>query len=158
MAMRDNYWLFNIFEEVWNRHFGDITQANDIKIKWGRMARAQLGSIKKRKTGLGKHPETVITINGLFKDLRIPEFVVIGTIAHEISHYAHGFSSPLKKKYKTPHAGGIVRNELKRRGLEKILKAQKKWLKENWQNYIKENFPKKIRQRRRRMRIVVKWI
>lgn len=156
MAMRDNHWLLNIFKEVWDKYFFDVPQKNDIKIKWGRRARNRLGSIKKGKARFGKHPETIITINGLFKDIRIPEFVVIGTIAHEISHYAHGFSSPLQKKYKTPHAGGVVRDELKIRGLEKVAKAEKKWLKENWQNYIKNNFPSKIRHKRRR--IIIRWI
>ena len=100
------------------------------------------------------HPVTIITINSLFKDENIPEYVVIGTIAHELAHYAHGFHSPLEQKFKTPHAGGVVRAELKIRGLGDIEKESKEWLKKNWQSYLISNFPPKPRKKRR----ILRWI
>lgn len=154
--MRDDKWLFHKLDQIWDRYFPDIPQDNDVRIVWGRRARARLGSIKQGEKR-GKHHETIITINSLFKDQKIPEYVVTGTIAHELSHYAHGFHSPLEKKYDTPHAGGVVRHEMRRRGLEKILKAQKIWLKNNWQKYIDEKLSRKS-YRRRKPRIIIKWI
>jgi hypothetical protein len=147
--MRDEKWLFSKLDEIWDKYFSDIPQENDVRIVWGRRARTRLGSIKAGEKRIGKHPETIITINSLFKDPKIPEYVVVGTIAHELSHYAHGFHSPLERKHQNPHAGGVVTKELKSRGLEKIYRAQKKWLKENWREYALGALPVKRRVRRR---------
>ncbi len=155
MSMRDDKWLFSKLDEVWDNYFPDVPQDNEVCIVWGRKARNRLGSIKRGQKLINSHPETIITINGLFKDQNIPEFIVTGTIAHELVHYTHGFHSPLEKQYQTPHAGGIVSQELRNRGLEEALKKQKKWLKENWEGYVKEKLPRKTRARRR---VVFKWI
>lgn len=152
---RDEAWLFAKLDEVWDSIFPEMSQDNEVKIVWGRKAHNRLGSIKTGDKNSTKHPDTIITINSLFRDNEIPEFVVIGTIAHELAHYAHGFHSPLERKFQTPHAGGIVNKELRNRGLEKVLRLQKKWLKENWENYLKENYPRK---RRVRKRIIIRWI
>lgn len=153
--MRDDKWLFAKLDEVWDHHFPDVPQDNDVRIVWGRRARSRLGSIKNGQKRSGEHPETIITINGLFRDERIPEFVVIGTIAHELSHYAHGFNSPLNQKYQTPHAGGVVTKELRSRGLEDIFRKQKRWLKENWKEYVDTALPRKIIVKRRTR---IRWI
>lgn len=150
---RDDKWLFAKLDEVWDGFFPDIPQDNEVMIVWGRRAKNRLGSIKTGQKPGGKHGETIITINSLFKDPRIPEFVIMGTIAHELAHYAHGFHSPLEKKFETPHAGGVVNQELKDRGLEKVLKMQKRWLRENWENYLTQNFPRKRKLRKR-----IRWI
>ncbi len=159
--MRDDKWLFQKLDEIWDNHFPDISQNNDVVIKFGRKARQRLGSIKQEtKTHsdlLNKNRKTIITINGLFKDLEIPEYVVTATIAHEMCHYAHGFSSPLEQKFESPHLGGVVTKEMKLRGFEKELKLQKKWLKDIWPDYIKEKMPA-TRTRRRRRRVIIKWI
>jgi hypothetical protein len=154
--MRDEKWLFAKLDEVWDNYFSDIPQENDVRIIWGRRARTRLGSIKAGEKRAGKHPETIITINSLLKDRKIPEYVVVGTIAHELSHYAHGFHSPLERKHSNPHAGGVVTKELKNRGLEKIYRAQKKWLKENWRDYALAKLPAKRTIKRRR--VIIKWI
>jgi hypothetical protein len=155
--MRDDKWLFSKLDEVWDDYFSDIPQHNNVKIVWGRKAKNRLGSIKKGEK-VGKHYESIITINSLFKDEKIPEFVVVGVIAHELTHYAHGFNSPLERKYQNPHAGGVVTKELKNRGLEKVLKDQKKWIKENWRDYLVKNTTLSTRPRARKRRIIVKWI
>lgn len=172
--MRDDKWLFGKLDEIWDSYYPDVPQDNDVRIVWGRRARNRLGSIKqvrgercqsarvgtssplKHKTSnLGNHNVTVITINSLFKDETIPEFVVTGTIAHELAHYAHGFHSPIEQKYATPHAGGVVHREMDSRGLEEIHKKQKRWLKEHWRNYLLKEFPpSKAKQKRG---VVIRW-
>jgi hypothetical protein len=160
--MRDDKWLFSKLDEVWDNYFPDVPQDNDVKIVWGRRARTRLGSIKQDhrtlsiKQPITKHPATIITMNSLFKDEQIPEFVVIGTIAHELSHYAHGFHSPIAQKHATPHAGGVIHKELRDRGLGALEKKQKKWLKENWREYLLANF-QTTPVRRRKRRLVIKW-
>lgn len=155
--MRDDKWLFERLDEIWDKYFSDMPQENNVKIVWGRKAKNRLGSIKKGEK-IGKHYESIITINSLFKDEKIPEFVVIATIAHELAHYAHGFHSPLERKYSKPHEGGVVHKELDERGLGQMLKKQKKWLKENWREYIKENLPNSMKPRKVKRRVIIKWI
>lgn len=158
--MRDDTWLFSKLDEIWDQYFSDIPQDNDVVIKFGRKARCRLGSIKQETKTVfdlaDKKRKTIITINGLFRNPVVPEYVVEATIAHELCHYAHGFSSPLEKKYASPHQGGIVTREMKDRGLTEILSKQKKWLKDFWPQYIKEHT--RPPKRRRRARIVIKWI
>jgi hypothetical protein len=178
--MRDEKWLFSKLDEVWDTYFSDVPQDNDVQIVWGRRARGRLGSIKQVRgercegardkeishfvslnsnlkphpSNLGSHLVTVITINSLFKDEAIPEYVVTGTIAHELAHYAHGFHSPLEQKFATPHAGGVVHKEMDQRGLETIRRKQHKWLKENWREYLEQNLPRK----KPRVRYKIRWI
>ncbi len=139
---RDNEWLQDQLANIWYRHFSDIDQPNDVVIKFGRPAAARLGSIKWGRKPV-KHPDgttqrrSIITITGYFKDPAIPEEVIQAVIAHELSHYAHGFSSPLYQRYDHPHKGGVVDKEIKARGLGDILKFQKQWMKEHWINYIR---------------------
>lgn len=154
--IRDDKWLFAKLDEVWDTYFPDIPQENDVKIVWGRKARNRLGSIKNGPEKRHGHHESIITINALFQDQNIPEFVVVGTIAHELTHYAHGFNSPIARKYQSPHAGGVVTRELKTRGLEKVLRDQKRWLKENWESYLADKYPRSKRKLRRR--VIIRWI
>jgi hypothetical protein len=158
--MRDDSWLFQKLDELWDNSFSDIPQHNDVVILFGRKARQRLGSIKQEtKTVqdlLNKNRKTIITINGLFRDEKIPDFVVISTIAHEMCHYAHGFSSPLEKKFPNPHHGGVVTKEMKARGFEVISRKQKKWLKEEWPAIVRANL--KPTKRRKRRRILIRWI
>lgn len=159
--MRDDSWLFQKLDEIWDNHFSDVPQTNDVIIKFGRKARQRLGSIKQetktRRDLLNKNRKTIITINGLFKDENIPEYVVTATIAHEMCHYAHGFSSPLEQRHPHPHYGGVVTKEMKMRGFEKELKLQKRWLKSVWPELLKTKMSQKRVQRRRR-RVLIKWI
>lgn len=131
---RDNKWLRDRLKYLWQRYFSDIQIVNKITIKFGRPTKTRLGSIKPgRKLG-EKH--SIITINGHFTNPEIPDFVVDAVIAHEFMHYAHGFASPHEKAFEHPHQGGVVDWDLKERGLEDILKLEKKWIKTNWKNYI----------------------
>lgn len=135
--IRDNAWLQQILDKIWDNYFVDVPQANDVRIGFGRRTKRRLGSIsldpKDRKT-------SVITINGLFKQPEIPEYIVEATIVHELSHYAHGFNSPLDQAQAHPHAGGVMRREFAERGLLDLYLQQKRWLKANWRTVVEREF------------------
>lgn len=147
--MRDNAWLEQKMYDLWEEHFADVPRKNLVIIKFGRNSSRQLGSIKwadKRTRGIRNFMKghdiqddkriSIITITSKFKDENVPEDIVKATIAHEMCHYAHGFNSPLKQIYNHPHKGGVIRKEFERRGLGKLHKFSKKWLKENWRKYV----------------------
>ncbi len=143
--LRDNKWLKERFRYLYQRYFSDIEITNNLIIKFGRPCRTRLGSIKK-----GRRVEnfnSIITINGYFRDLGIPGYVIDAVIAHEFMHYAHGFASPHEQAYATPHKGGVIDYDLKERGLGDILKSEKQWVKENWENYLKQNHTYKSRRK-----------
>lgn len=134
--MRDNKWLKNRFEILWQKHYPDIAIINTVFVRFGRNNRTRLGSIKfgRRKD----NPNTYITLNGYFRDQKIPEYVIDATLTHEMTHYAHGFYSLHSRAHRYPHQGGVVRKEMVDRGLDNVLKLSKRWLKENWLKYLKE--------------------
>lgn len=133
---RDHNWLKFRLETIWQRYFPDVVIANNVFVKFGRPATTRLGSIKFGRRR--ENPNTIITINGHFKNLEIPEFVVDGVLAHELTHYAHGFCSPLDQAYRHPHKGGVVHREMSNRGLDDLLKLERKWVKENWVKFLKK--------------------
>ncbi len=141
---RDNEWLRELLAGMWYRHFSDIDQPNDVVIKFGRPAATRLGSIKWGRKPV-KHPDgtvqrrSIITITGYFKDPAIPDDVVRAVVAHELSHYAHGFSSPLYQKYNHPHKGGVVDKEIRARGLGEALTLHKRWMREHWEAYLRKH-------------------
>lgn len=123
---RDNNWLLSRLDLIWSKHFSDITQTNPIFIKFGRYSKYRLGSIKlNRKTN-----KSYITITAIFKDNKVPAAVVDHTIGHELTHYAHGFSSKRARLHRYPHAGGVVQKEMENRGMVYLTKAYKLWIKE----------------------------
>jgi len=150
--MRNREFLENILYDLWENSFCDIPRQNLVIIKYGKYSKRQLGSIKlaNRNTkikGLLKKKEkeykiqddkrvTVITVSRYFQNEVVPEFVVRAVIAHELCHYAHGFSSPLQKKFSKPHQGSIVKKELIKRELFEEQKKADKWFKDNWVNVV----------------------
>jgi len=156
---RDNEWLREQLAQIWYQYFNEIPQPNEVIIKFGQKAATRLGSIKWGRKPIA-HPDgsiqkrSIITITSHFKDPAIPDTVVLATIGHELVHYAHGFSSPLYQKYDHPHKGGIVDKELRARGLGEILTAHKRWLKNNWREYINTHHQPKRRRRTRRLVII----
>ena len=151
--MRDRKYLENLMYDIWENHFCDIPRKNLVLIKFGKYSKRQLGSIKlandhtKIKTLVKKNLEeydaqddvriTVITITKYFEnDVLVPEFVVKATVAHELCHYAHGFSSPLEKKFNKPHQGNIINKELAKRGLIEEQKLADIWLEKNWVSIV----------------------
>lgn len=152
--MRTDSWLE---EKMWwllENYFADVPVKNNITIKFGRRAKQRLGSIKRMERArphahflhqlvggeyLNKNSDSIVTITGHFRNEEVPDFVVISTIAHELVHYAHGFSSPLEQRFRHPHQGGIVKKEMNVRGLGDIYKKSEKWLKESWRVYLRRN-------------------
>jgi len=138
---------------VWEEYFNDVPRQNFVITKFGKYAKHQLGCIKyatentKIKTLLKKYVEdikaqdvdsiSVILLTRYFMDENIPEFLLVSTLSHEICHYAHGFHSPLPKKYRYPHKGGVVKKEMIERGLGRTLNESELWLKENWLGIIR---------------------
>jgi len=136
--MRDYEWLRNRLESIWTEHFPDINKSNKVLIVFKGRWKNKFGHIQQTPS-----KNTWIAVNSLFQDERVPEYIVNLTIAHEITHYAHGFQSPLDKKYKYPHKGGIVEKELKKRGFGEDLIKEKLWFKKEWLELYHNYYPKK---------------
>lgn len=152
---RDNEYLENRLYDIWENHFSDVPRQNLVIIKFGKYSKRQLGSIKwanertkvkgilkKKREEIGIQDDdrvSIISVTRYFKNLNVPEFVIDATIAHELVHYTHGFSSPLPKVFNHPHRGRIVQKELKRRGLGDMYTQSERWLKENWKNIVPPN-------------------
>lgn len=123
---RDDVWLLSRLDYIWSNFFSSVSQDNPVFIKFGRFSRSRLGSIRMDL----KTKFSYIIITAMFKDERIPVEVVDHTIAHELCHYTHGFSSPKRRLHKYPHSGGVIKQELESRGLHHLVKAYKVWVKE----------------------------
>lgn len=123
---RDDKWLLSRLDHLWSNYFPDVSQINRVFIRFGRFSRFRLGSIKMDRWNKSSY----VTITGMFKDERIPVEVVDHTIAHELCHYAHGFSSPKTRLHKYPHHGGVIKKELEARNLHYLVTAYAKWVKE----------------------------
>ncbi len=150
--VRDNKYLENLLYDLWENNFCDVARLNLVAIKYGKHSKRQLGSIRwikdkdtfKRYIKKYKLDEEIfdnktvslINITRYFMYDYVPEYVIKATIAHELCHYTHGFSSPLAKKFKYPHQGGVIRKELEKRGLKEEYVNSKKWLKDNWLSII----------------------
>jgi hypothetical protein len=128
--------------------FANMQTPNGIQIKFGRKALRRFGSIKMTRD----KKVSLITINGHFRDPQIPEEIILATLAHELSHYAHGFCSPLKQKYKYPHQGGVIEKEMRSRGLGHLYDFEKKWTKANWPKILGPSVQKKRTHRSPRRR------
>jgi hypothetical protein len=153
--MRNNKWLKKIAQDIWFKYFSDISPTNDLRVKFGKRAKWQLGCIRQgikeqsliRRWRQASSPAmtnrlsspSVVTINGYFKNPVVPQYVIEAILAHEFIHYLSGFSSSRPRLFRYPHRGGIIDKEMKRRGLKEIEKKQKKWVKENWNRFIKIN-------------------
>lgn len=124
--LRDNKWLLSRLDLIWSKYFSDIPQTNKVFIKFGKFAKYRLGSIRLDK----RTKASFITITSMFKDLKIPSEVADHTIGHELVHYAHGFSSTHPRLHRYPHAGGVVKKEMKERGMGHLYEAYQNWIKE----------------------------
>lgn len=143
--MRDHAWLSEQLQYILGKYFSDVKITNPIAIVWGRDAKYRFGSIRlvsyksirrdessKGIRGLiriGDRPQkSLITITSMFQNEEIPVGVIHYTIAHELCHYAHGFSSMNRRMFKFPHHGGIINRELRDRNAQDLIPIYKKWL------------------------------
>lgn len=134
--MRDEKWLEDKLQFLLKKYFVNVKISDPIEIHWGREAKFRFGSIRlikpkgiKLLTKRTKPQKSIIIITSMFKSPRIPVSVVEYTIAHELCHYAHGFSSSNKRLFRHPHHGGVVNAELTERGARDLIVEFKKWLK-----------------------------
>lgn len=123
---RDDIWLLSRLDHIWTNYFSDVSQDNPIFIQFGRYSKFRLGSIKFDK----RNKKSYITITAMFKDINIPVEVIDHTIAHELCHYTHGFSSPKEQLHRYPHSGGVIQRELEERNLHHLSRAYRQWIKE----------------------------
>ncbi len=134
--LRDNKWLLSRLDFIWTKYFSDVPQTNKVFINFGRFSKYRLGSIRlDRRT-----KSSLIIITAMFKDLNIPAEVVDHTIGHELTHYAHGFSSTQPRLHKYPHAGGVVKREMVERGMGYLHKSYQEWIKGYKQKMMKERW------------------
>lgn len=133
--MRDDNFLIDRLEHIWNNNFSDVERKNNINIRFKGRWKNKFGHIKKLK-----NENSEIIINGYFRDEKVPDYIIDLTIAHELVHYIHGFNSPLPKLYNHPHKGGVVNKELKKRNFGDLLKLEKQWIKNEWRNIAKNEF------------------
>jgi hypothetical protein len=138
--MRDNSFLKERLEYLWNNAFQDVERKNEVNIRFKGRWKNKFGHIKKLPDG-----NSEIVVNGYFKDIKIPGYIIDLTIAHELVHYSHGFNSPLPRLYKHPHKGGIVIKDLKKRGFSDVIFMERNWIKNEWRNIARSDF--KPRQR-----------
>lgn len=144
-AMRTALWLDSELKKMLEGPFSDLNVVNRLTVHWGRRAQRRFGSIKMSRD----KKVSTITINGLFRDEAIPEEIIQATLAHELTHYAHGFSSPLPRLYKHPHSGGVIEREFKKRGLSLLSAYEKEWTKNRWKGVLLQAFPRRARGIRR---------
>lgn len=127
-------------DEIWCTSFADVSRVNRVEIAYARPWQGRLGSIR-----LEGDNTTHITVNGLLQLQEVPEAILVITIAHELVHYAHGFGSPLPRRYSHPHANNVVMRELDRRGLGEIRRQCEAWIDSQWfvfyEKMRQEGFP-----------------
>lgn len=129
---RDDDWLAERVRLLWENHFRDVPVGLPIVTRFGSRAKYRFGSIAARD---GK---CLILINRLFADPFVPTFVVDGTLAHELAHYAHGFGSGLPRLHEHAHKGGVVDRELEKRGLGDMERKAEQWRKACWETFYAE--------------------
>lgn len=128
--MRDNQWLLGRLEAIWEQYFSDTPQKNEVFIGFGRKSKYRFGSIRLKLNDNSTH----IRINGLFRNQSIPQEIVDHTIAHELVHYSHGFSSLQPRLHRYPHRGGIIDKELSDRNLGHLVRFYHSWV----ESYVRE--------------------
>jgi len=125
-GVRNDNWLQGRLEQIWQLLYSDVPKLNHVKVRFKGRWKNKFGHIKK----VGKDSE--IVVNGLFRNDVIPEYMIDITLAHELAHYAHGFNSPLPRKYKHPHKNGVVNKELLKRGFGHWIRIERDFLRKEW--------------------------
>src|SRR5947208_13093430 len=119
----------NIYlDHIWQQYFPDIVCVNEVQIAYCHPWKSRLGLIRLSID----NATSFIGINALLQHRQVPECVLITTIAHELTHYAHGFGSPLPRIFAHPHANNVVERELEQRGLGEMAQLCDKWIDKQW--------------------------
>lgn len=133
-AIRDNAWLTQQLDHVWQTRFADVARPTPISIRFVRPWKTRLAVIYLTED----ERQSFIGVNRLLRDHRVPYTVCLVTIAHELVHYAHGFGSHLPRRYRHPHRGNVVQRELTRRGLASELRFYTEWTNNCWFELLPE--------------------
>jgi hypothetical protein len=115
-------------DEIWQTYFADVPRLNQVDIAYCQPWKRRLGLIRLSLD----NTTSFIGINALLQMPQVPEYILITTIAHELSHYVHGFGSPLPRLYEHPHANNVVKRELEKRGLGATLSLCNAWIDKEW--------------------------
>lgn len=127
-AIRDNAWLAGQLDYIWDTWFADIQRVTPVSIRFVRPWKRRLAVIYLTEG----EQHSFIGVNRLLRDWRVPYTVCLVTIAHELAHYAHGFGSHMPRRYRHPHRGNVVQQELSRRGLGDELRFYTDWTNDCW--------------------------
>jgi hypothetical protein len=120
--------LVTHLDEIWQTYFADVPRVNEIEIAYCQPWKRRLGLIRLSLD----NTTSFIGVNALLQLPQVPGYVLITTIAHEMTHYAHGFGSPLPRLYQHPHANNVVTHELERRGLGETMRLCDEWIESQW--------------------------
>ncbi|MDE2126282.1 MAG: hypothetical protein KGJ62_06815 [Armatimonadetes bacterium] len=131
---RDQLWLEQRLALLCRTAFSDVADGA-VVIRFGTPALRRLGSIARHGA------RSQIRINPLLAHPDAPEYVTDGIIAHELAHYCHGFGSALPRRYRHPHQGGVVEQELERRSLGALNAQTDLWLKNDWNAHYQRCHP-----------------
>ena len=113
---------------IWQQYFPDVPCANEVQIAYRLPWKSRLGMIRMTLDTT----RSFIGINALLLHRQVPEYLLVVTIAHELTHYTHGFGSPLPRLYQHPHANNVVNTELERRGLGEYVQRSDAWIDKHW--------------------------
>jgi hypothetical protein len=119
---------------IWEQYFSDVPRSNEVAIEYRYPWKNRLGLIRLSSDSM----HTWIEINTLLQLPVVPDVVLLITVAHELTHYAHGFGSPLPRKYAFPHAHQVVNKELKQRNLGAYLAACEAWIDQYWFSFYEQ--------------------
>ncbi|MGH2497900.1 MAG: hypothetical protein ACRDIV_24630 [Ktedonobacteraceae bacterium] len=120
--------LAHCLDAIWQDYFSDIPRVNSVEIAYCQPWKRRLGLIRLSLDGT----RSFIGVNALLQLQEVPSYVLYTTIAHELTHYAHGFGSPLPRIFEHPHANNIVQRELDRRGLGGLANLCDDWIDKQW--------------------------
>ena len=134
LHVRDDWWLAQMLDRIWSQHFADTPKVNLVRATFGGAWKTRLGLI----TMTEDQSATYIQINRLLRLIEVPEVVAKITVAHELAHYAHGFGSPLPRRFRHPHRGGIIKRELVRRGMASDYDNYDSWVYDRWYDFYAE--------------------
>lgn len=115
-------------DEIWQAYFEDVPRVNQVEIEYCQPWKRRLGLIRLSLD----NTTSFIGVNSLLQLPQVPECILITTIAHELTHYAHGFGSPLPRLHQHPHANNVVKRELEHRGLGEVLRLCNEWIDSEW--------------------------
>jgi|GEM_PF-3581591 len=122
--------IARLVDATWQQYFPDVPRANIIVAGYDFRWKTRLGRIRMLVDG----SESEITLNTYLDNLQVPSEISVVIIAHEIVHYAQGFSSPLPRMQRHAHNHGAVSHELARRGLGEQERFMYEWARSEWPN------------------------